>query len=325
MVIHRLGFTARNLGSSAAACAPVKADQLYELARRQGGVFARWQALDLGYTGPVIARRLARKEWVNVLGTVLASASTALGPASMEWAAYLACGPNAVLSGPSALSRLGLDVDTRKGNKVWVSIPPERHVTFASVRTIREAVDPSDIVVVDGMRVTSAPRCIVDTLRVVPRHVGQPILDRALLRGWITIEQLMDRAVALAGRRGVGVLRYHLSRVKDGARSEAERRLHQIIADIPGWVADYKVLNAAGELVAVLDVAFPEHELCVEVDGLAFHADPARFQRDRTRQNDLTGLTWRVLRFTWDDLTLRPNDVRRRIVRELAKQDPTPR
>lgn len=301
----------------------MKADQLYALARRQGGVFARWQALDLGFSHYAIARRLESKEWVKVLGTVLAAASSSLDPASMQWAAYLACGRRAVLSGPSALRRHGIDVDARLSTTHWVTIPAERHVEFASVSTIREAVGPADVVMIDGMRVTTLARSIVDTLRVVPRHLGQPLLDRALLRGWLTIKELEARTVALSGRRGVEDLRYHLGRVRGGARSEAERRLHAIISDIAGWAADYKIVDEDGVLLAVLDVAFPEHQVGVEIDGLAFHVNPDRFQGDRIRGNDLTWLGWSILHFTWDDLTQRAKDVKRRILRELAKQDPT--
>jgi hypothetical protein len=304
----------------------VKVERLYELARSQGGVFARWQAIDLGFSHYAVARRLEAKEWRRVFGTVLAQTGSVLGPASMEWAAYLACGPNSVLSGPSAIRKHGLDVETKAEGTCWVTVPAERHVRLpSSVRTIREAVDAQDVIEVDGMRVTSVPRSIVDTLRVVPDRVGRPILDWALLQSWITLDELDLRVLTLTGRRGVGRLRRHLVRVRDGARSEAERRLHKIIADIPGWVAGHEVVDRTGRLVAVLDVAFPDVRLAVEIDGLAFHSRPRRFQADRTRQNALTRLKWRILRYTWDDVMDRPEWIKRQILDELDSQDPTER
>jgi len=97
------------------------------------------------------------------------------------------------------------------------------------------------------------------------------------------------------------------------------------MADVPGWVANFKVFDHNGQLIAVVDAAFPEHELAIEIDGLAFHIDPERFQRDRTRPNQLTRMAWRVLRYTWDDLALRPKQVKQEILHELARQDPTQR
>jgi hypothetical protein len=252
-------------------------------------VFARWQALELGFGYGVIAQRLESKQWRRVMGSVLASATTQLDEASLAWAAYLACGRGAVLSGPSALRRHGLETDATITTGYWVTVPAERHMSFRGVRTIRESLPSDDITMIDGMRVTIVSRSLVDTLRVLPVRFGQPLLDRALLRQWLTVEELTIRIHQFSGRRGIGQLRTHLSRVKDGARSEAERRLHELLnlAAITGWVADFKVFSQHGVLLAVLDVAFEAQRVALEVDGLAFHMNPEQFQRDRTRQNAL--------------------------------------
>ena len=99
-----------------------------------------------------------------------------------------------------------------------------------------------------------------------------------------------------------------------GAEAESERRLHRLLqrAGIQGWVANHAVFER-GRLVARIDVAFPGLKLAIEVDGFAYHSDRSRFQRDRTRQNDLTSLGWRIVRFTWADLVERPDYVLRTI------------
>jgi len=85
--------------------------------------------------------------------------------------------------------------------------------------------------------------------------------------------------------------------------------LHRLLrsAGLIGWLPNYPV-RLGGQSV-VLDVAFPTTRLAIEVDGLVWHVDPARFQRDRTRQNELVTAGWTVLRFTWADLTERPDHV----------------
>jgi very-short-patch-repair endonuclease len=45
------------------------------------------------------------------------------------------------------------------------------------------------------------------------------------------------------------------------------------------------------------------------VDGWAWHHDAEAFRRDRQRQNVLVLAGWTVLRFTWSDLTHRPDRV----------------
>jgi very-short-patch-repair endonuclease len=257
----------------------------------------------------MIDRRVETKQWRVVMGSVLAASTTRLGAQGEAWAAYLACGRNAVLSGPSALERHGLDVC--EDGPTWVTVPPERHVSFTGVRTIREALPAADVVEIDGMRVTNVARSVIDTLRVLPERTGQAMLDRALLRGWLSLDELANRVAEFVGRRGGGRLKQHLARGSSGARSEAERRLHRLLdhASITGWTADFKVFDQDGVLRAVLDVAFDKARVAIEIDGLAFHTDPEQFQRDRTRQNWLVNEGWTVLRFTWDDLMQRHQQV----------------
>jgi len=41
----------------------------------------------------------------------------------------------------------------------------------------------------------------------------------------------------------------------------------------------------------------------------AYHRDAERFRQERRRQNELVLAGWAILRFTWDDLTHRPDSV----------------
>jgi very-short-patch-repair endonuclease len=299
----------------------VNDDALAALARRQHGVFARWQAVDLGFSLTTIDSRIARKVWMKVVGrTVLAASTTRLSEESQAWAAYLACGRGAVLSGPSAMGHHKLDVPTL--DKVWVTIPPERHLRIDGVRTIRETIPTEDIETMDGMNITTVTRSVIDTLRVLPEYLGQSIVDKALLREWITQDDLTTSVEKFAGRRGNLRLRAYELRARSGARSEAERRVHEILneAGVTGWVADFKIMDAGGALLAVLDVAFERERIAIEIDGLAFHTGPEQCQRDRTRQNRLVNEGWRVLRFTWDDLVRRRGYVIQTIMAELAKR-----
>ncbi len=58
-----------------------------------------------------------------------------------------------------------------------------------------------------------------------------------------------------------------------------------------------------------IDLAFPASRLAVEVDGWAWHVDAARFRADRRKGNAITRAGWDLLRFTWHDLTHRPDYV----------------
>lgn len=105
-----------------------------------------------------------------------------------------------------------------------------------------------------------------------------------------------------------------LQAAEDGARSEAERLLVKLLRTnrIAGWRTNYP---AGGYQI---DVAFPNQQVAIEVDGLAFHSDTDAFHNDRKRQNALALLGWQILRFTWLDLTQYPDRVIAEIKRALA-------
>src|SRR5688500_9324168 len=129
------------------------------------------------------------------------------------------------------------------------------------------------------MHVTTPAGRVHDCLRVLPRRLTEPLLDRALLRGWLTVDEIAARTMELAGRRGVTNLRAHLKGVQSGARAEAERLAQSILteAGIGGWVANHKIRDADGIVRAVLDLAFEREKLAIEIDGLAHHSGPNEF------------------------------------------------
>jgi very-short-patch-repair endonuclease len=68
-------------------------------------------------------------------------------------------------------------------------------------------------------------------------------------------------------------------------------------------------VSDADGLIGIVDVLFDEARVVVEIDGRAYHSDDVAFQRDRTRQNRLMRAGYLVLRFTWDDVVARPDEI----------------
>ncbi len=194
---------------------------LFAIAHTQHGVFTRQQARDAGFSHYQIANRIERGEWARVLGCTLRLSATRLDPTGIAWAGYLAAGRDAVLAGPTAARRHGF---ARWAYPTWVTVPAERHLELPGVRLFREHIDPEDIVMVHGMRVTGPARTVVDCLRVVRAPDARHLLDRALARGWITPAELARRVSGFAGRPGVVTLRGYLAHVAH--QGKAERRHH---------------------------------------------------------------------------------------------------
>ncbi len=59
----------------------------------------------------------------------------------------------------------------------------------------------------------------------------------------------------------------------------------------------------------LIDIAFPQAKLAIEVEGWAWHVDQDRFANDRRKGNTPVRAGWTGLRFTWHDLTQAPRSV----------------
>ena len=164
------------------------------------------------------------------------------------------------------------------------------------------------MVVVRGLPVTALPLTVLDAAAALGSDSGPPLVDRAL-QSRVAFAGLHAAYCRSFGRHGSPWLGRVLRQAADGACSQAERVLHRLLrrARIEGWVANHKVVLAGTEYW--LDVAVVARRLAIEVDGWAWHSDVDRFARDRRRQNALVLAGWTVLRFTWHDLTSRPEAV----------------
>lgn len=276
------------------------------LAQQQSGLFTWRQARGCGYSRWQIQSRLKDRRWHRVLGTVLSTVES-LPPSVRDRAALLAGGPGAVLSGPSAARLHGMSVT---GNGTCVTIPAQRHLSVPGVRFLRESVGERDTILLDDLLVTSRARTVFDCLRVLPPSNAAALLDRALQRKWISLDNLASRVAARRGYPGSAQLQRFLDDVTPGMRSVAERLAVDVLsgAGLTGWHTNYAVV-LAGETIAIVDLALPRLKLALEIDGRAWHSAAGQFQHDRTRQNQLVNAGWTVLRFTWDDLTKRPDEV----------------
>jgi very-short-patch-repair endonuclease len=180
---------------------------------------------------------------------------------------------------------------------VEITVPRNSHGRAAhGTRLRRRDLAEVDVVEHRLLRVTALPLTVIEAS--VRRGGGPAIMDAALQRRLELCH--LDRAQARNGRRhGSAQAQRLLDAAAGGARSEAERLLVQLLKDagMTGWYANFAVI---GYLV---DVAFPDERVAIEIDGWAFHSDPAAFQKDRVRQNRLSLQGWQVLRFTWLDLT----------------------
>jgi hypothetical protein len=202
---------------------------------------------------------------------------------------------------------------------VCVAVPTGRRVVApGGVRVRRTDLPACEVTERFGLPVTTRTRSALDHLALSSVAEATVFADRALSQRWLAVADLEGRLVSRA--RGNSVIRQVLGTLMVGAEAESERRLHRLLAaaGITGWVPNHTI-RSGGRPAARINVAFLPQRIAIEVDGFAYHSDRARFQRDRSRQNLLVGLRWTVLRFIWDDVTRRPNEVLAVVREALAR------
>lgn len=158
----------------------------------------------------------------------------------------------------------------------------------------------------NGLRCMTPAMAALD---VVP-DLGAELIDDFLRRSFdpaTALDQLRQALAATPNRRGNRRRREVLARSATNPWSEAERRFHDLLgsAGITGWEANGLIVVDGQRYFG--DVVFRAAGLVVDIDGYAFHSDRSAFQVDRTRQNALQAAHWRILRFTWSDITDRPD------------------
>jgi very-short-patch-repair endonuclease len=179
------------------------------------------------------------------------------------------------------------------------------------VRLRHRTLPTTDRVKIRGLWLTDKPLTALEAATAVPE--GSVFLDRALQRHvrFSRVYRAYCRNLGAHGSARAGAL---LVAAADRADSAAERRAVAILreAGITGWVLGHPF----GRFL--IDIAFPAAMVAVEVDGWAWHMDVDRFRADRHKGNALTRGRWELLRFTWHDLTNRPEYVIAEIRASLA-------
>lgn len=266
---------------------------------RQAGVISREQALAAGLSTDAVDHRLRLRRWRPLHPRVYLAADHRFDDEVKVRAALLWAGEGAVLSGVAAAWWLGM-AD---------ALPPTVGVTVGRGRRPRSrpgvAVRRRDLAVADrgvhrGLAVTNRPLTVLEA-SVELGGRGSLLLDRALQRhvGFPAVYEAYCRNLGSYGSATAGRM---LVAAADRSASVAERLLVRMLreAGASGWRCAFPAAGYA------IDLAFPAARVAVEVDGWAWHTDPARFAADRRKGNTITRAGWGLLRFTWHDLDGRP-------------------
>jgi very-short-patch-repair endonuclease len=256
-----------------------KSDQVVaKIAGRQHGVVSAAQLGPAGIDKDAVTRRVKACRLHRIHRGVYAVGHTRLTFEGRCMAAVLALGEGAVVSHQSAAALWGMlkphsgpihvsvigDGGRRKRRGIQVH---RSHSLIAGVTTRRK-----------GIAVTNPVRTLQDLRRTVPQPVYRRAVRRALDLRLIRSDQVSE---------------------PDLTRSELERlflaicRRHRLPQpEVNARLGPYEV-----------DFLWRDRALVVETDGFRHHGDRAAFESDRVRDADVQRFGFRVLRFTYRQVT----------------------
>jgi very-short-patch-repair endonuclease len=193
--------------------------------------------------------------------------------------------------------------------------PPQRRLTVPRNRSrlrmpgwtvVRADLLAEEVEEREGVRRTMPLRTVLDLGRVLALPGACVAADSALRHRLVTSVEL-TAALAASFGRGCDRLRRLPPLLDQRAESVLETLLRLVLLQAGlSPMTQHVIRDRQGGFVARVDFCWPDRRLVVEADGFAFHSDRAAYRRDRGRLNELERLGWRVLRFTWEDVTQRP-------------------
>jgi hypothetical protein len=229
-----------------------------------------------------------------------------------------------VLSHASALAEFGAPL--------WGVALEKVHTTRTDGLSGRRASDvcqhegqlrPDEVVVVNGVLVTSPARAVIETATCAPAEVGLCVANHALHERWTTVAELEQQYVGMEqwpdSRSVELVLRLADGRIESVGES---RTLWVCFHEgLPMPIPQYVVRDEAGRTIGRVDFAWPELAVFLEFDGRVKYEDLLRpgerasdvVLRERDRERLICETTgWVCVRVSWADLA-RPAQLAARI------------
>lgn len=297
-----------------------------EWAERRHGLLRADVLARLGFSRGEIQHRVRSGRWEPVRDRVYRIAGTPPTWEQQILAAAWSSERQALASHASAVRLWGLGHD----DALEVVTRRDHHVRLPGVVSHRSlALPDEDRTRRRNIPVTSMARTLVDMSgRTTADELGS-LIDMAFRAKLLRLEDLArcaGRLLPAPGRR-LSVVRacldLRLPGYDPGDSDLETRALRALIhGGLPAPRQRYKVRIDGRTFV--LDLAYPEFMIAIELDGWSVHRWRTQFDRDRSRKNRLEVNGWMVLQFTSNTPDTEMCDMARRAI-ELRSEHRAPR
>ena len=222
-------------------------------------------------------------------------------PRAREKAALLAAGDGALLSHHTAAVQWGFAA-AATGAPIHVTLVGTGRGRIRGLHTHRvRRLERDERYELDGLPLTSPARTLLDVATVVGGRELERMLASAERSGMLPPTTWPGLLARYRGRPGVAALRAVMEAPGGPAftRSEAEGVFLDLVRRSALPVPEANVALGSWEV----DFFWRSHRVVVEVDGYTWHRTRGDFERDRARDVWLSAHGFRVLRFSWRQIT----------------------
>jgi hypothetical protein len=277
--------------------------RLAALARH--GIVAVWHLRAVGLNGTAVSKRCKRGVLHRQYPGVYSLGHAELSREARWIAAVYAAGPGAALGLLSATAHLDL---RRYAPHIPQVVVPRRHKPIEGIELHAcRRLDPLDVTVYRGIPVTTVARTLVDLTDFATTEELANLIHEAAFRKRFNLAATRAAMRRANGRHNLDRLEAAIEAHLAGSAGTMSRNETAFLAllehhGIPKPIANTHVLGHR------VDCLWPDHRLVVEVDGPG-HSRPRTRREDQRRDRELIAAGYRVLRFTDQQIELRPADV----------------
>ena len=198
-----------------------------------------------------------------------------------------------------------------------VELIHENRHRLPGLSTRGDRIGEDEIVVVDGIPVTSPTRTALDLGCWYPTTSGVAAIDSLARATDIKVADVELLAQRYPGRRGIARARLAISLFDPGAQSPKETWLRLVLvqAGLPRPQTQIPVFDEFGSAIAYLDMGWEDVKVAVEYDGDQHRSDRSQYNWDIRRLERLQHRGWILIRVVAGD---RPADIVRRVRTALS-------
>jgi hypothetical protein len=294
-------------------------------ARTQHGLLTIAQALEAGLTPTAVQWRLDSGRWERMHDSVYRVAGLPASYRQRNLAACLRIGPEAAVSHRAAAVLHELLRYREPPTEVTTTRLRSPELDGVVVHRLAD-LHPTWVADVDGIPVTTVARTLVDLGAVAALGTVEAALDRAVGLRKVALRDVRHAMIAVArqGRHGVGKIRRLLEARGVAALPSGifEARMASLLrnASLPPATPEHVVRDDHGGFVAIVDFAYPDVRLAIEVDGYEAHTGLRAFTSGHQRDRLLLDAGWEALHFTWDEVDAHAVAVATEIRRHLDRR-----